>query len=566
MADEIPGKGVAAGRNLNTGGDAYSKRAQASGRDNAAKLATVKLPDGASTHVAEPLSTDGLPDHVRGHMDEAYSSVTASSESSGERTNLIGTEALPPGPTPNKLVRSGNNPFDPAGAREALGGESEGGEPPAAGPPAAPPGGSPNGGFPGGGSPGGPPSGGPPEGGSPAGGLPEDGPPLHITDADGTIRPNPAYVASEHDLVRPPGVPDHARYVVNFHYRHGETNANAGAPMFAADGTEVPAAEHLINTDGEVVPGRPWFAGNKLPDPVTGVSAVQLLPASRASAALLRPAIQEIAPHLGFIAHSPVQRAVETMDIATEGVEGLPPKTPMADLAERGVGGLFGAPKTKEFGQLTAAYDYEPPPAIPIGKPGGGMPDVTPGESVNTFLERQERAADQLHRMNLQHGNGMTFSHQYTIAGIQEAQYKMSTDYTMTANAADLGVPEGRMRQYGDYDEETNPNGLMDPMTLGHHIPNGATLARAGWVWEDESGKVQYVAAPKGYSNLKAPKAAPSAADGPAAPLGGSAAPSGEGTGAPVPPAAPAPGAGAATQNQAPPGGEGTEGPPPGHP
>ena len=181
---------------------------------------------------------------------------------------------------------------------------------------------------------------------------------------------------------------------------------------------------------------------------------------------------------------------------------------------------------------MTAADTYEPPVAIPGQGPGSGMPDATPGESVNTFLERQGRAAEQMNRMNLEHGNGMTFSHQYTIAGKQDAQYRT------TGDASHLGVPESYMPNYGTYDRETNPGGFNDPMTAGHHIPNGATLARAGWVWEDAGGKAQFVPAQKGYSDLRAPgpPPAPGGMEGPGVPPGdGSAAL----PGTPVPPAEP---------------------------
>jgi broad specificity phosphatase PhoE len=281
------------------------------------------------------------------------------------------------------------------------------------------------------------------------------------------------------------------------HYRHGQTNANKGDPMRFPDGGEVPADMHLTNTTGETAPeGTPWFAGNKLGD------WVQLTPQARESATALQPTMEQIAGNTDFLLHSPVERAKQTMNLATGGVDNLPTPQSFPGLAERGVGGDFGYPKTDQFKSFvdkmpdgSANPDYKPPVEIPNSAyPWSQTPDVTGPETVNQFLGRMSDTADDLARTNWERGNGLTFSHQYSIAGMQDAQYKM------TEAGPIPGMPE-----YGVYDKATNPNGFYDPMTAGHDIPNGATLARPQWVWGDETGKVNSVPAMGGFSDLKAP-------------------------------------------------------------
>jgi broad specificity phosphatase PhoE len=323
--------------------------------------------------------------------------------------------------------------------------------------------------------------------------------PPTIQDANGEYRPNPMYWSKEFDLERPEGVPDYAQYVVNIHYRHGKTNANAGTPMLSPDGTPVHPSLHSVNTDGSVVEGVPWFAGNKLGN------WVRLLPESRAQASALQPTIEGLSPYVNFLAHSPVQRAIDTMNLATEGVA-LPPQHEMSGLAERGVGGLFGSPKTDEFKDMTGQPGYKPPAEIPNDNlPWSRTDDVTGPESVAEFLGRMGATAEEIARMNFNRGNGMMFSHQYAISGIQDHDYKMTGS-----------DPQNGMPHYGVWNPEPlhpqhnpdlpiNPNGFMDAMEAGHHIPNGATLVRPGWAWVDEAGKAHFVPAPKGYSDLKAP-------------------------------------------------------------
>jgi hypothetical protein len=142
--------------------------------------------------------------------------------------------------------------------------------------------------------------------------------------------------------------------------------------------------------------------------------------------------------------------------------------------------------------------------------------DVTPPESVKVFLKRGAEAADTLARMAYAAGNGLAFSHQYTIAAVQDHLYKMTG-----------GDPANGMPHYGEWNPQptrvnpktgevendphhnpklpVNVNGFKSPMEAGHNIPNGATLVRPMWVWIDDNGQVHSVPAPKGFSDLHAP-------------------------------------------------------------
>jgi broad specificity phosphatase PhoE len=319
--------------------------------------------------------------------------------------------------------------------------------------------------------------------------------------ANGEVLPNLDYLLSEHDLVRPPGVPDYAPLVVNYHYRHGRTNANAGEPMVAPDGRPVDPSTHLTDLDGRVATGTPWYAGNKLGN------WVQLLQVSRAQAQALQGRIRALAPSINFVAHSPVQRAVDTMNLATQNSD-LPRPEPMPGLAERGVG-IFGYPKTPSFDRLINTPGYRQPVELVRDQfPWSKTPNVTGPETVAEFSQRMKVGADGLARKNFHEGNGLLFHHQYSVAGYQHFQYRM------TGGAPRLGMP-----RYGIFNPPVgdrhhnpnlpvNPDGFMTLMDAGHKIPNGATLARVGWAWVDERGRSHFVPAPKGFSDL-APPAVP---------------------------------------------------------
>jgi broad specificity phosphatase PhoE len=332
------------------------------------------------------------------------------------------------------------------------------------------------------------------------------------TNKQGEVVANPEYVFSEHDLIRPQGVPDNAEYVVNVHYRHGKTNANNGEPMNGIGNNPIPWHITAIDETGNVAPaGTSWFAGNKLGN------WVSLLPASRDAAKLLRPVIAEYAPKINFVVHSPVQRAIDTMDLATKNIP-LPSKESMSGLAERGVGGNFGLPKTPALTKMTKPPSYVPSVTIPNNfYPWTLTPDATPPESETMFLARMARTADEMTTRNYLKGNGLAFHHQYSFGGIQDYLYKM------TGGAPELGMPI-----YGTWNPEptrinsktnqsepnpkynpelpVNLNGFKPAMSAGHDIPNGATLMRPGWAWLDEKGNPHFVPATKGYSDLVAPK------------------------------------------------------------
>ena len=115
------GLGVMEWRDPDTGDTVFLKWAEPSEVANLDRMSKVKLPEGAVTRFAQPVSTDGLPDHVRRRMEEVRREGVA--KGAPERTELMGVEALPPGRIANGLVRYGSGgSSDPAVGRRALGG------------------------------------------------------------------------------------------------------------------------------------------------------------------------------------------------------------------------------------------------------------------------------------------------------------------------------------------------------------------------------------------------------------------------------------------------------------
>jgi broad specificity phosphatase PhoE len=346
-----------------------------------------------------------------------------------------------------------------------------------------------------------------------------------VVNSRGEMRPSREYINSEEDLVRPDGVPDRAAYVTNIYYRHGQTNANKGEPMRGPDGEPVAPGLHLIDVDGVVVPGSPFFAGNKLGN------WVQLTDQAREQASALVPQVADSAPFVDVLIHSPVQRATDTMTLATRGVEDLPPPESMTGMAERGVGGLFGQPKTPGITRIVGSEGFVPPVQIRSERhPWSLTPDVTGGETVDKFYARLGNTNSDLATVSYERGNALSFSHQYTIGVLQDLQYRM------TGSAPELGMPEygihnpPALREDGTPnprhkpDLPLNPTGFMGGMDAGHDIPNGAELVRPGWVWTDDQGHGQFVPAPKGYSDISAPPVPPAPSstnrpDTPSAPL-----------------------------------------------
>jgi broad specificity phosphatase PhoE len=365
----------------------------------------------------------------------------------------------------------------------------------------------------------------------------DDAPFISQTIGEGKdTRPNWEYIFSGADLAKPDGVPEDAQYSVLVFYRHGTTNANIGEPMRDVDGTPIDPALHdaaVVDIDGNPAIAK-WYAGNKLG------TWVQLTPLARAQADALQSEMRELVPFADWLVNSPVTRAAETMQRATNGVEGLPVPRPMDKLGERGVAGLFGKAKTDDLKAEVNAPGYVPPveqkdPA----KPWTLTPDLTGPESERKFAERMGKATDQLQGNLLKQGNvGVAFTHQYVIGGIQDELYQMTSN-----------VPEiygGKyMPFYGEYNpppdhwvglefpdvegdsavvggaylfaanpdhdrrKPVNQNGFLSSTDAGHKIPNSAALVRPGWTWSETSrdGETEYnfIPARKGFSNLEPP-------------------------------------------------------------
>jgi broad specificity phosphatase PhoE len=145
--------------------------------------------------------------------------------------------------------------------------------------------------------------------------------------------------------------------------------------------------------------------------------------------------IQLLEKCLGFhgVAVSTCERAIETLDLCTEGLV-LPPRVELDGLRERGMGGAILLPKDN-FPRLFSDPDAMPPR-------DGNVNDGKP-ETFRSFVSRVDECYENDIVPMLTVGNVLLVSHQYVTAAIQKNLYGLS---------------------------------LRETMVLGHQIPNSAPL------------------------------------------------------------------------------------------
>jgi uncharacterized protein YjbI with pentapeptide repeats/bisphosphoglycerate-dependent phosphoglycerate mutase len=257
-------------------------------------------------------------------------------------------------------------------------------------------------------------------------------------------------------------------------------------------------------TNHNEVPGG-FFSGNK-----EGPHGAQLTPAAREEASRLNLEMRQIAPQISEVFVSPVDRARDTMQLATKDLEDVLPRAQVVeDMRERGIGGMFGLPKpapgakkkvSEVFGGITIGkaadgtlgYDINPlgRDYVPSNDvfPGGSRrnrPEGTDGkaESWNLMLDRAQGVLDEKFLPVLAEGkNALGFTHQYFIGMEDAALFKPAPGAT---------------------GEDTISR---DPVLTGHGIPNTAPQYWPVHVFEDQDGGLHSVPSGVGQGQLAAPQ------------------------------------------------------------
>jgi uncharacterized protein YjbI with pentapeptide repeats/bisphosphoglycerate-dependent phosphoglycerate mutase len=272
-------------------------------------------------------------------------------------------------------------------------------------------------------------------------------------------------------------------------------------------------------TNHNEVPGG-FFSGNK-----EGPHGAQLVPAAREEASRLNLEMRQIAPQLSAVFVSPVDRARDTMQLATKDLEDVMPRAKVVeDLRERGIGGMFGLPKpapgaTKKVSEVfggmtigkaadgTLGYDINPlgrdyVPSNDVFPAGSrrNRPEGTDGkaESWNLMADRVEGVIKkEFLPLLADDKNVAVFPHQYVIGFGDEAIFKPAPGST----GEDVVSRDG--------------------MVTGHGIPNTAPQYWPIHVFEDQNGELHSVASRVGQGQLAAPENLRGGSGGPP-PTGGS--------------------------------------------
>ena len=242
-------------------------------------------------------------------------------------------------------------------------------------------------------------------------------------------------------------------------------------------------------SEGNIIPGG-FFAGSGPNVPLTK--------RGRQDAVDLVPEMRKVMPQVDRVLVSPVDRAIQTALLSTDGAGG-PPFQIVDEFSERRIGGYFGNNKPVGNMRVTSngiptgvghdgrpAFNINPlgpdyvPPNDPnaIGLPTNNLAAEGRTESWNGMYDRVKRGWDQNVAPKLAAGETVgIFSHQFTMANFTTDLYQ--------PNALNPTMPK------------------PDPVTIGHNIPNTAPQYWVIHVFKDAKGNYVSIPAIAGQGSLK---------------------------------------------------------------